>query len=80
MMTIGDRIKHICDQSGLTQRELARRANVTEVSMSRYINGFREPKAHDAEHHADQRHLRRGLQAHERICVGLHAHENQDEQ
>ena len=45
MMTIGDRIKHICDQRGLTQLELARRANVTEVSMSRYINGFREPKA-----------------------------------
>ncbi len=45
-MTIGDRIKYICDQRGLTQRELARRVNVTEVSMSRYINGFREPKAH----------------------------------
>lgn len=44
-MTIGDRIKQICDQRGLTQRELARRVNVTEVSMSRYINGFREPKA-----------------------------------
>lgn len=28
---------------GIDQREIARRAGITEVSMSRYINGTRKP-------------------------------------
>ena len=31
-------------EKGLTQRELANRVGVTEVSMSRYVNGARVPK------------------------------------
>ena len=31
-------------EKGLTQRELAGRVGVTEVSMSRYVNGARVPK------------------------------------
>ena len=29
--------------SGLSQKELARKAKITEVSISRYVNGSREP-------------------------------------
>lgn len=41
---LGGRIADLLKQSGLTQRELADKVGVTEVSMSRYISGDRTPK------------------------------------
>ena len=35
--TLGGRISELLNQYGLTQRELAAKVGVTEVSMSRYI-------------------------------------------
>ena len=42
--TLGTRISDLLYQQGLSQRELADRVGVTEVSMSRYISGERTPK------------------------------------
>lgn len=42
--TFGTRISDLLDQQGLSQRELADKVGVTEVSMSRYIKGERTPK------------------------------------
>lgn len=42
---IGYRIKNRLDEIGMSQRELADKCKLTEVSMSRYINGTRIPKA-----------------------------------
>ena len=41
---LGRRISDLLNQQGLSQRELAERVGVTEVSMSRYIKGDRVPK------------------------------------
>ena len=41
---LGGRIADLLKQSGLTQRELADRVGITEVSLSRYISGNRTPK------------------------------------
>ena len=41
---IGDRIKQRLDELNMSQRELAKTCKITEVSMSRYINGNRVPK------------------------------------
>lgn len=41
---LGNKINDLLKQSGLTQRELADKVGVTEVSMSRYISGDRTPK------------------------------------
>lgn len=41
---LGERISGLLDDLGITQRELAERIGVTEVSMSRYISGDRTPK------------------------------------
>ena len=41
---LGNRISDLLQRYGLTQRELAERVGVTEVSMSRYIKGERVPK------------------------------------
>ena len=41
---LGKRISDLLNQNGLTQRELAEKVGVTEVSMSRYIKGERTPK------------------------------------
>ena len=41
---IGDRIKQRLDELNMSQRELAKACKITEVSMSRYINGNRVPK------------------------------------
>lgn len=41
---LGDRISDLLQKNGLTQRELAEKVGVTEVSMSRYIKGDRVPK------------------------------------
>ena len=42
--TLGGRISELLNQYGLTQRELAAKVGVTEVSMSRYIKGERSPR------------------------------------
>ena len=42
---LGTRITDLLNKKGMTQRQLADRAGVTEVSVSRYINGTRIPKA-----------------------------------
>ena len=41
---LGGRIAELLTQYNMTQRELADKVNVTEVSMSRYIKGDRVPK------------------------------------
>ena len=42
--TLGGKIAEMLEKNGMTQRELAERVGVTEVSMSRYIKGDRIPK------------------------------------
>ena len=42
--TLGGRIAELLSQLNMTQRELAEKVDVTEVSMSRYIKGDRVPK------------------------------------
>lgn len=42
--TIGKRISTVLDKLNMTQRELAQKINVTEVTIGRYINDVREPK------------------------------------
>lgn len=42
--TIGERISELLEKNSMTQRELAERVGVTEVSMSRYISNDRTPK------------------------------------
>ena len=39
-----DIIKKMIDNSGLSQRDLAKKIGVTEASISRYVKGDREPK------------------------------------
>lgn len=41
---IGYRISELLEKQGITQRDLAKMVNVTETTISRYINNFREPK------------------------------------
>ena len=43
-MTIGERIAHALEMRGMTQRELANKTRLTEVTISRYINNHRVPK------------------------------------
>lgn len=40
---LGTKIQNLMQRSGLTQKQLAELVNVTEVSMSRYISGERDP-------------------------------------
>lgn len=42
---MGERMLDRMRVLGITQRELAERIGITEVSLSRYITGDREPKA-----------------------------------
>lgn len=41
---IGSRLRQIREGRGLTQKEVADEAQITEVSLSRYENGERVPK------------------------------------
>lgn len=43
--TIGTNISDLLNEMNMTQRELADIVGVNEVSMSRYVNGNRVPKA-----------------------------------
>jgi len=45
MSVFTDRLKEMMDKRGMSQRELAEAIDKTEVSVSRYINGQRVPKA-----------------------------------
>lgn len=42
---IGERLVLYLDRAGISQKELARRAGVTEAAVSRYVRGDREPRA-----------------------------------
>lgn len=42
--TFTKRLNEMIKEKGISQRELADRAHVTEVSMSRYVNGARPPR------------------------------------
>ena len=44
-MTIGEKIKFALEMRGMSQKELANKARLTEVTISRYINDLRTPKA-----------------------------------
>ena len=44
--TIGNRIAWLLNKNHMTQRELARKANVTEPTMTKYIHSKRIPKIH----------------------------------
>lgn len=41
----GQRLLNQMKKQGVSQRQLADRLNTTEASLSRYVNGEREPKA-----------------------------------
>lgn len=43
-MTLGEKISKLAEEKGITQRELADMVDVTEVSMSRFIQGNRMPQ------------------------------------
>ena len=43
--TFSQRLRECIKRQGLTQKELAARANITDVALSRYVNGTRIPKA-----------------------------------
>lgn len=45
MINIGKKIADHLSRQGFSQRELAQKVGVSEVAMSRYINGIRIPKA-----------------------------------
>ena len=40
-----NRIKELLDLRGMTQRQLAEKIGVTEVTISRYVKGIRTPRA-----------------------------------
>lgn len=42
---LGQRLLSQMKKQGILQRQLADRLNTTEASLSRYVNGDREPKA-----------------------------------
>ncbi|RDY27433.1 XRE family transcriptional regulator [Romboutsia weinsteinii] len=44
MKSVGERIKTSRKYLNLTKRELAQRVNITELTLSRYESGEREPK------------------------------------
>lgn len=43
-MKFEERLRMIMNEQGLTQKELAQRANITEASMSKYLSGERTPR------------------------------------
>lgn len=42
---LGQRLLSQMKKQGITQKQLADRLNTTEATLSRYVNGDREPKA-----------------------------------
>ena len=45
MKTIGELISSLLEEKDMNQKELAQKTNVSEVTISRYINGTRQPKS-----------------------------------
>lgn len=45
MEGIGARIAEILSYRGMTQKELAQKAGITEAAVSRYVNGDRAPRS-----------------------------------
>lgn len=45
MATLGERIKALLTQKGMTQRQLAEKAGCTEAAISHYIKGDRVPRS-----------------------------------
>lgn len=45
MATLGDRIKSLLSQKGMTQKELARKVGCTEAAVSHYVKGDRVPRS-----------------------------------
>lgn len=43
--TFSQRLEQMLKQHGMTQKELAEKAKVTEAAMSHYINGTRTPRS-----------------------------------
>ena len=43
-MNIGERIKSLRKQKGLTQKELAKLSSISEISIRKYESGDRQPK------------------------------------
>lgn len=50
MTEFGAKLKRLLDQRGMTQKELAQKAGITEAAVSRYIHGTRVPKMPTAVH------------------------------
>lgn len=44
----GDMIVRRCEDTGISHRELAEKAGLTEVSVSRYVHGTRTPSLYNA--------------------------------
>jgi len=44
-MTLGSNIKSLLRKNNISQKELAKRINTTEITVSRYINDKRQPNA-----------------------------------
>lgn len=44
-MTIGEKIKHVLEIKGLTQKDLAQKSHLTNATICRYINDSRMPNA-----------------------------------
>lgn len=44
MTNFGIKVKQLLEAKNITQKELAERANTTNATISRYVNGEREPK------------------------------------
>lgn len=44
----GDMIVCSCEDKGISHRELAEKAGLTEVSVSRYVHGTRTPSFYNA--------------------------------
>ena len=42
---IGERIRSLMEYRGMSQKELADKAQITEAAVSRYVNGTRMPRA-----------------------------------
>ncbi len=45
MNPLGKKIVNLLDKQNMTQKELAEKVGVSEITISRYINGSREPKS-----------------------------------
>ena len=43
-MSIGEKIEEMMQLKGISRRQLSETTNLSEASISRYINGEREPK------------------------------------